>query len=94
MGKFGQSDKEYDKNYSRVKDIISKAEGDKDKEIILAERMANLIKDEAKAINRAHAAKQLGYEHLFEIFFRRAYNLGSVSTLDYREYVLSKLLDE
>jgi hypothetical protein len=39
------------------------------------------------------AAKELGHEHLFEVFFRRAFELGSVPAQDYRDYVLSKLID-
>ena len=87
----GQSKSELLKNFSRIKDIISKSAGDKEKEIKLAETQANRITDESKAINRAMAAKELGHEHLFDIFFRRAYELGVVDKKDYREYQLSKL---
>ena len=44
-----------------------------------------------KAINRAMSAKQMGYEEIFEVFFQRAYELGSVSKQEYREYKLEKL---
>jgi len=86
-----QSKSELLKNFSRIKDIISKSAGDKEKEIKLAETQANRITDENKAINRAIAAKELGHEHLFDVFFRRAYELGVVEKKDYREYQLSKL---
>jgi hypothetical protein len=37
------------------------------------------------------AAKEMGHEHIFDVFFRRAYELGSVGKQEYREYQLSKL---
>ncbi len=40
---------------------------------------------------KAMAAKDLGKENIFEIFFQRAYELGSVDTQEYREYKLHKL---
>jgi len=89
----GQSRSEYDKNYTRVRDIISKSDGDKEKQIALASKQAKLITDEYKAINRARAAKEIGNETIFEVFFRRAYELGSVPTQEYRDYVISKLLE-
>ena len=52
---------------------------------------ANRITDEWKALNRSFAAREMGYEEIFEIFFHRAYELGSVSKLEYREYKLDKL---
>ena len=47
--------------------------------------------DEWKAINRAMAAKKANEEHIFEVFFQRAFELGSVSKQDYRNYKLEKL---
>jgi hypothetical protein len=90
----GQSKAEYDKNFTRVKDIITKSKGDTEKELSLSRTQANSIRDEYKAINRANAAKKLGHEHIFEIFLRRAYELGSVGKQEYRAYVLSKLLED
>jgi hypothetical protein len=87
----GQTKAEFEKNYKRVKDMLDKAPGDKDKQESLAQRQANAITDEHKAINRAMAAKELGQMHIYDIFFKRAYELGSVSTQDYREYQLEKL---
>lgn len=101
----GQTKAEFLKNYTRVKDIVTKSGGDKNKQILLAQRQANLIKDEDKAINRALAAKELGNEDIFEVFFRKAWQLGSVDGAkhtsargitvqkEYRDYVISKLLD-
>jgi hypothetical protein len=89
----GQSKADFQKNYKRVHDIITKSNGDKDVQISLSKRQANLITDEHKAINRAMAAKEIGSEEIFEVFFRRAYELGSVGTQVYRDYVISKLLD-
>lgn len=87
----GQSKGEFDKNYNRVRDIVSKSAGDKDKEIKLSETQANRIFDEHKAINRAMAAKEMGHENIFEVFFQRAFELGSVSKQDYRNYKLEQL---
>ena len=86
----GQSRLEYEKNYSRIEDIINKTD-DEQKQICLAQTQASKILDEYKAINRAFAAKEMGHEHLFEVFFRRAYELGSVGKQEYREYQLQKL---
>ncbi len=91
-GKYkGQSKREYDKNYKRVADIVSKSDGDLDKEKSLSKTQANLITDEVKALNRAMAAKEMGHENIFEVFFRRAFELGSVSKQDYRNYQLEQL---
>lgn len=91
IGKYnGQSKSEYLKNFKRIKDIVEK-ETESEKQIRLAQKQAHLIKDEHKAINRAMAARDLKQEHLFDVFFRRAYELGSVDKQKYREYQLSKL---
>jgi hypothetical protein len=100
-GKYnGQTKSEFDKNYKRVKDIFDKSGGDIDKAVSLAKTQANRITDEWKAINRSMCAKQTPYldnkdyeiyESIFEVFFQRAYELGSVSKLEYREYKLEKL---
>lgn len=87
----GQSKAEFEKNFKRVADIQEKSAGDEGKAARLASQQAAKITDEWKAINRAMAAKQGGYEHIFEVFFQRAYELGSVSKQEYREYKLEKL---
>jgi uncharacterized protein YukE len=87
----GQTKAEFEKNYKRIKDIVDKSAGDEDKAITLAKTQANRITDEFKAINRAMAAKSMKEEHIFEVFFQRAYELGSVSKQEYREYKLEKL---
>lgn len=87
----GQTKSEYQKNYKRVADIIEKSAGDKDKAISLSIQQTAKITDEHKCINRAMAAKDMGHEHVFEVFFQKAYELGSVSKQDYREYKLEKL---
>ena len=86
----GQTRQEFQKNYTRVRDIVTKSNGDVDKAIGLAKTQANRITDEMKALNRAFAAKELNQEHIFEVFFQRAYELGSVSKQDYRDYKLEK----
>ena len=96
-GKYnGQSKSEFDKNYQRVKDIVDKSAGSKERAAVLAQTQANRITDEWKAIKRAMAAKQVPnldevHEAIFESFFQRAYELGSVSKQEYREYKLEKL---
>jgi thiaminase len=91
-GKYnGQTKSEYLKNYKRVNDMLTKAPGDSEQQTRLAQKQANAITDEHKAINRAMVAKELGQEHIFEVFFRKAYELGSVGKQEYREYQLSKL---
>jgi len=87
----GQTKAEFDKNFKRVADIVTKSDGDDEKAIKLAKQQTAKITDEWKAINRAMAAKKAGYEHIFEVFFQRAYELGSVSKQEYREYKLEKL---
>ena len=87
----GQTKAEYLKNFKRVKDIVDKTAGDKEHAVRLSQTQANRITDEYKAINRALAAKDLNQEHIFEVFFQRAYELGSVGKQEYREYKLSKL---
>ncbi len=86
-----QSPRDLDKNFNRVRDIVSKANGDTDREESLARTQANRITDEAKAINRAMAAKKLGYDNIHDVFFFRAYKLGAVGTQEFRNYQLSKL---
>ena len=91
-GKYkGQSKAECDKNYKRVADIVEKSNGDIEKQKSLSRTQANLIRDEYKCINRAVAAKEMGHDDIFDIFFRRAYELGSVGKQDYRNYQLEQL---
>lgn len=91
-GKYnGQTKSEYLKNYKRVNDMLTKAPGDSDQQTRLAQKQANAITDEIKSLNRAMVAKELGQEHIFEVFFRKAYELGSVGKQEYRDYQLSKL---
>jgi len=87
----GQTKAEYTKNFTRVKDIMTKSDGDEEKAIRLARAQAVRITDEWKAINRAMAARDLKQEHIFDVFFFRAYELGTVSKQDYRDYQLEKL---
>jgi hypothetical protein len=90
-GKYnGQTKSEYLKNYKRVNDMLSKS-NDEDVQVRLAQKQANAITDEKKSLNRAMVAKELGQEHIFEVFFRRAFELGSVGKQEYRDYQLSKL---
>ena len=87
----GQSKSQFEKNKVRVSDIFTKSDGDVDKMISLSRTQASRIHDEFKAINRAMCAKEMGHMEIFEVFFHRAYELGSVSKQEYREYRLEKL---
>jgi hypothetical protein len=85
-------------NAQRLKDIVDKSAGDEDKAIALSRTQSNRITDEWKAINRSMCAKELYnntkneiYMNIFEVFFQRAYELGSVNKQDYREYQLEKI---
>lgn len=92
LGKWnGQTKTEYEKNYKRVRDIVDKSNGDVDRMIYLSQTQVIKITDEWKALNRSSVAKELGYEEIFEVFFNRAYELGSVNKQDYRSYKLEKL---
>ena len=71
--------------------MLTKAPGDSEQQTRLAQKQANAITDEHKAINRAMVAKEMGHMHLFDVFFRRAYELRSVGKQEYRDYQLSKL---
>lgn len=90
----GQTKTEFQKNFKRVQDIITKSDGDEEKAIKLAKTQANRITDEHKAINRAMAAKSNTddlSEVIHDAFFERAYVLGSVTKQNYRDYKLEKL---
>ena len=87
----GQSKTEFEKNKVRVNDIWTKSDGDIEKAKSLSRTQAMRITDEFKAINRSICAKEMGHTEIFEAFFHRAYELGSVSKQEYREYRLEKL---
>lgn len=84
--------KEYDKNYKRVHDIMCKADGDIDKAIALAKTQANRISVDNKAISRYRVAEFEGFKEIAEVFMRRAFELGQVDTMTYREYQLEALV--
>lgn len=86
----GQSKIEFLKNFKRIEDILDKT-NDVEKQIRLATTQANRINYEFKALNRAMAAKEMNQTHLYDVFFKRAYQLGSVGKQEFREYQLSKL---
>ena|ERR1035437_6056366 len=89
----GQTKKEYLKNFQRIEDILDKCAGDKEKGLRLAKTQADRITDEHKAINRSRAAIKLKQDWLADPFFERAYELGVVDKMEYREYKLKKLFE-
>lgn len=89
-----QSKAEFAKNKKRIEDLINKCEGDRDREIRKAQQMANAIDTPEKAYNRGHVAKEMGHEHIFEIFYQRAYELGSVTIAEHREHEMDKLFKD
>lgn len=87
-----QSKAETAKNAVRIESIIKRAKGDKEKEKLYAQVMADRITEPEKAYNRGFVAKEMGYEHIFEIFHRKAYDVGSVTVAEHRSHLLKKLL--
>ncbi len=89
------------KDKKRIEDIITKSIGQPEKEIQLAQRMCNLIKDPTKAMARAEAAKDLGKFELAKIFLDRVEELGisdsyAYSSLKYQidDYFKTKKREE
>ena len=73
-----------EKDEKRIKDLIAKVDKQnllgsekKEKEITLANNMANSITDRNKAIRRGDAAAHLEEDHLAAIFYKRAKELGA-----------------
>ena len=89
-----QSKSEFAKNKKRIVDLVAKCDGDKEKEIRKAQTMANTIDTPEKAYNRGHVAREMGYEHIFEVFYQRAYELGSVTVAEHREHEIDKLFKD
>ena len=73
---------------TRMSNLISMCDGNKEKETNKAKRDASKITTAEKAYNRAFAAKRKGeeigrdLEHVFEAFYERAYELGKVVEKD------------
>ena len=87
-----QTRKEFVKNEKRIRDLVEKCKGDRNQEIAKATTMANSIDTPEKAYNRGHVARELGYEHIFEVFYNRAFELGSVTTAEHRDHTIEKIL--
>ena len=85
------TEKEYDKNYMRVHDIMTKSAGDDEKALKLAQTQANRISVDNKAISRYRVAESEGFEDIAEVFMKRAYDLGQVDKMTYREYKLNQI---
>lgn len=68
------------KDLKRVKDFGIKSGGDFQKEIALAQRMANTLTNMDKAIGRAEAAAEVygGWNEIVEIFYNKAKELGYI----------------
>lgn len=87
--------KEYLKSKKRIQDIIDKCtnesnEIDMERACRLATTMANRIKQEHKALDRYKIAAELGYEEVAEVFFKRAYDIGAIGKMEYRDYKINK----
>lgn len=89
-----QSKAEFTKNEKRIKDLVAKCDGDKEKEIKKAQQMANSIDTPEKAYNRGHVARELGYEHIFEVFYQRAFALGSVTVAEHRDHMIDQIFED
>ncbi len=96
-----QSEADFQMNYTRMQTLKEKCGGNKEEEIKKATRDAAKIKSPEKAYNRGFVAKELGMEHVFEVFFQRAYEIASynedkemvlgVSVAEHREHMLKKI---
>lgn len=66
------------KDLKRVRDFATKSGGDFQKEVALAQRMANTLTNMDKAIGRAEAAAEVygGWNEIVEIFYNKAKELG------------------
>lgn len=89
-----QTERELETNYERIKNIIEDSNGDKEKQIKAAKSQAKKITKPEKAYNRGYAAKELGYEHIFEVYYERAFELNAVDTAEIREYNIKKILGD
>lgn len=87
-----QSRKDFNKNEVRIRDLVAKCDGDKAKEVAKAKTMAESIDKPEKAYNRGLVARELGYEHIFSVFYDRAFALGSVTKAEHREHLIDKIL--
>jgi len=68
----GKKEKATEKDLMRVKDIVTKAKGDKDKEVQLAMAMAKSISTYSKATGRRDAALELDLPHIAKVFDDKA----------------------
>jgi len=68
-----------EKDLMRIKGIIKRAEGDKDKEAQLAVQMANSIDKLEKATGRKEAALELKLKHIADAFEKREKELMNES---------------
>lgn len=68
------------KDTNRIRDIVAKANGNKQKEVKLAETMCKLITDTKKAYRRYLAAKMKGGSNwdVTRVFLRRAGELAGI----------------
>lgn len=87
------------KDTKRVEDIITKSNGDKEKQKKLAKVMADRIEHLEKAIARYFVSVKLKQPHIAEIFLRRAEELdkNGLYRKDYEEQkvkTLKKILSE
>jgi hypothetical protein len=79
------------KDRTRIEDIVSKSNGDSDKESQLATTMCKLITTESKALGRYLVAKEMKMNHLADIFLDRAKELGATGAQEWRKYVIEGL---
>lgn len=65
------------KDVYRIKDIIKKSKGSRDKQLALTYQMAEAITKPDKAMRRGNAAQDEGHPHIAKIFFDRNHELMS-----------------
>lgn len=84
---------EYEKNLMRIKDIVRKSNGDSKKMVNLAKQQTSRITNEIKALYRGKVAEDENQHEIAEIFYRRAHELGSMSTAEFAKYKLNHVLN-
>ena len=90
---FDISDSVYQKHKKRVCDIVTKANGDIEKEKRLATTMADKIRDVDKAFGRYLVAEELNNVDLGKIFLKRFKDL-TYTIHDWRKEKIEKFLEE
>ncbi len=83
---------EYEKNLRRVKNIVLRSKGNTQKMIMLAQVQTARITNETKALYRGKVAESENHHEIAEVFYRKAHELGSMSTGEFTKYKINHVL--